>query len=87
MPQALQTLRIDRAAVSTAEKEIETRWAGDSSRSFPVARNKFTVQIGEQTITLQPDGTGLSVLPEGILLVKNVASLRQREYPGRHFEI
>jgi len=73
MPQALQTLRIDSAAVSTVRNEIELDGQVTVPDPFPIARNKFTVKIGGQTITLQPDGTGLSVLPEGILLVKNVA--------------
>ncbi len=73
-PKSLQTLRFTSA---------ETAFKGDAGAEiyldgqvtvpdpFPSAKTPVSVQIGGKTITLQPDANGLSISPEGILLIKN----------------
>jgi hypothetical protein len=78
MPQMLQTLRIKEAELTmgndSGADEIDLDGKVTVPDPFPVARRAFSVKIGDKTLTLQPDKTGLCTSPEGTLLVKNATS-------------
>jgi hypothetical protein len=80
MPQMLQTLRIQNAELTMdgdghgGPGEIELDGKVTVPDPFPVARRPFSVKIGDKTLTLQPDKSGLCASPEGVLLVKNATS-------------
>ncbi len=78
MPQSLSTLIILRAELMPADKanEDEINLIGQVTvpHPFPVARNAFTISIGKKSITLLPDSSGVCVIPEGVLLVKNASA-------------
>jgi Multicopper oxidase len=73
MPQALQTLRIQRAELvrDGDSREIDLEGQVTVRDPFPIARNPISVGIGGKTITFQPDGSGVCVTPEAMLVVKN----------------
>lgn len=78
MPQAVETLRLSTAEIAWSTKtspqgELYLDGQVTVPDPFPVARNAFTVTIGGKTVTLHPDGSGLCVTPEAILLVKNLS--------------
>ena len=74
MKQSEQTLRIQNAelALDGAASEIDLEGRVTVPDPFPVARNEFAVQVGGKTIAFRPDSSGLCVVPEGMLLLKNV---------------
>ncbi len=80
MPQMLQTLRIQNAELTmehdgdAGSGEIDLDGKVTVPDPFAVARQPFSVTIGGQTMTLQPDKTGLCTSPDGMLLVKNATS-------------
>ena len=78
LPQSVQTLRLSTAELAWSTKanpqgELYLEGQVTVPDPFPVARNGFTVAIGGKSVTLRPDGSGLCVAPEAILLVKNLS--------------
>lgn len=79
MPQSLNTLRIQSAELSldksnAAAGEIDLAGQVTVPTPFPVTRNAFSIKIGDKTLTLQPDASGICSSPEGLLLIKNISS-------------
>ena len=78
MPQALATLRVRKAQLSTrpedpAAAEVDLEGQVTVPDPFLTAQNAFVVKVGDKTATMHPDASGLSVSPDAILLVKNTS--------------
>ncbi len=78
MPQSARTLRIHTAELLLSKSNIpasEINLTGEVTvpDPFSLARNEFKVQVGQKTIVLHPDASGISVSPVAILLVKNTS--------------
>ncbi len=79
LPQALATLRLPSARLlldlqDPAASEIDLTGQVTVPTSCVVRRTPFLVKVGEKTLLLRPDASGLDVGPEGSLLVKNISS-------------
>ncbi len=78
MPGALRTLRFESTELTLNRSHPETTELNATGQvtvpeGFPIARHPFVAQIGARSITFQPDASGISVVPGGILVVKNTS--------------
>ncbi len=80
LPQSLVTLHLATARLKLDPNDAsrsELKLAGEVTvpPSLPVRSTPFSVKIGDKSLALQPDASGLAVTPEGNLLVKNLNSI------------
>ncbi len=78
MPQSLLTLRFSSAQLAPntqdpTKSEIDLKGEVTVAEPFPAAQNQFVIQIGNKSVTLKPDASGLSVVPDAMLLVTNTS--------------
>ena len=76
MPQALQSLHIDRAeAVIDAADSCRITLEGNVTvfRAFSVFNQAVRIQLGEKSVTFQPDVSGRATSDAGTFRVKNAS--------------
>jgi FtsP/CotA-like multicopper oxidase with cupredoxin domain len=79
LPPAAAALRLQSAELSldlSAAGQSEVKLTGQVTvpEILAAPRTPFTVRVGEQTLLFQPDASGLSVIPQGSLRIKNISS-------------
>lgn len=80
MPQAEQTLQLTSVEIARTKtggvgEELYIDGQVTVPNPFPVAKNSFTITLGNKSVQLRPDGSGLCAAPEAMLLVKNLSPL------------
>ncbi len=78
MPQSVRTLRVQTAEISIKkavplEGEIYIDAQVTIPDPFAVSKQPITFHLGNASLTLHPDASGISASPEGVLLIKNLS--------------
>lgn len=94
LPAAEQTLRFQTAELSLPPGnpdacELELTGQVSVPDPYPTAGQTFTVRVGGRSVAFQPDASGISAMPDGLLVIKNTSLHGNGIVAGGtlHFEI